>query len=69
MSWYGMHPQRTKEEVKAVLPLGICKECVYWYRTMPGIHSLRYRPVYRCTRCGIDRHKYSNMIKRLLEEE
>jgi len=68
VSWYGTHPQRTKKEVLAVLPKGLCKQCIYWYRTMPGLYSLRYRPIYGCTRCGISRLDWSRRSKRLLEK-
>jgi len=45
MSWYGAHPVLSKADAKALLPVGACKRCVYYFR----VHQ--QRPVC-CGRCG-----------------
>lgn len=72
MSWYGEHPNAlTKQQVRALSPKGICKNCVYWIRVtgdrnrpLYGLNpdQLRRRPLKPCPRCGIPRNVIYQII-------
>ena len=56
MSWYGVHPRYSKEQIKALLPPPACKQCVYWFRVVLGSSpDTWHQPYPHCPRCGIQK--------------
>lgn len=54
MSWYGRHPQYSKNQIKSLLPPSACKQCVYWFRTVIGSSPESWHQDHvNCSRCGL----------------
>src|SRR5437763_16255524 len=62
MSWYGAHPELSRDEVKRLLPPRSCKLCVYWFRVaLRNPHGSWALPE-KCPRCGIaQRELFENL--------
>jgi hypothetical protein len=61
MSWYGAHPELSRDEVRRLLPPRSCKLCVYWFSVaLSNPHSWALPD--KCPRCGIpQRELFENL--------
>jgi len=60
MSWYGQHSHISKTEMRALLPPGTCKRCVYWFRIAIDTPAVTWDLADPCPRCGTPR--YSTLV-------